>query len=78
MNRCMNEVYLSSIASDLGYVKMLLTAGSLLPRGLFLARTIQVCTLKSHPVVFDFSRSCPPWIPTASYIKIEGSERRAR
>ncbi|KAJ8593104.1 ABC1-domain-containing protein [Rhizopogon salebrosus TDB-379] len=32
----------SSIASDLGYVKMLLTAGSLLPRGLFLDRTIQV------------------------------------
>ncbi|KAJ8580807.1 ABC1-domain-containing protein [Rhizopogon salebrosus TDB-379] len=30
------------IASDLGYVKMLLTAGSLLPRGLFLDRTIQV------------------------------------
>jgi aarF domain-containing kinase len=68
----------SSIASDLGYVKMLLTAGSLLPRGLFLDRTIQVCALKSHPVVFDFSRSCPPWIPTASCIKIEGSERRTR
>jgi len=33
----------NSIASDLGYVKMLLTAGSLLPRGLFLDRTIQVC-----------------------------------
>lgn len=32
----------NSIASDLGYVKMLLTAGSLLPRGLFLDRTIQV------------------------------------
>ncbi|OAX34158.1 ABC1-domain-containing protein [Rhizopogon vinicolor AM-OR11-026] len=32
----------STIASDLGYVKMLLTAGSLLPRGLFLGRTIQV------------------------------------
>lgn len=31
-----------SIASDLGYVKMLLTAGRLLPRGLFLDRTIQV------------------------------------
>ncbi|KAG1821390.1 ABC1 family-domain-containing protein [Suillus variegatus] len=32
----------SSIANDLGYVKMILTAGSLLPRGLFLDRTIQV------------------------------------
>ncbi|KAH7882197.1 ABC1-domain-containing protein [Phlebopus sp. FC_14] len=31
-----------SIASDLGYVKMLLTAGRLLPKGLFLERTIQV------------------------------------
>ena len=35
----------NSIASDLGYVKMILTAGSLLPRGLFLDRTIQVCSL---------------------------------
>jgi aarF domain-containing kinase len=34
----------NSIASDLGYVKMLITAGSLLPRGLFLNRTIQVCS----------------------------------
>ncbi|KAG2344564.1 ABC1-domain-containing protein [Suillus weaverae] len=32
----------NSITSDLGYVKMVLTAGSLLPRGLFLDRTIQV------------------------------------
>ncbi|KIJ61251.1 hypothetical protein HYDPIDRAFT_97119 [Hydnomerulius pinastri MD-312] len=32
----------NSIASDLGYVKMLLTAGRLLPKGLFLDRTIQV------------------------------------
>ncbi|KAI0370985.1 ABC1-domain-containing protein [Pilatotrama ljubarskyi] len=32
----------NSINSDLGYVKMLLTAGKLLPRGLFLDRTIQV------------------------------------
>src|ERR1700720_2639816 len=32
----------NSIESDLGYVKMLLTAGSLLPKGLFLDRTIQV------------------------------------
>lgn len=35
----------NSIANDLGYVKMILTAGSLLPRGLFLDRTIQVCLL---------------------------------
>ncbi|KAI0717669.1 ABC1 family-domain-containing protein [Cerioporus squamosus] len=32
----------SSINSDLGYVKMLLTASKLLPRGLFLDRTISV------------------------------------
>ncbi|KIK95697.1 hypothetical protein PAXRUDRAFT_826752 [Paxillus rubicundulus Ve08.2h10] len=31
----------NSIASDLGYVKMLLMAGRLLPKGLFLDRTIQ-------------------------------------
>jgi aarF domain-containing kinase len=32
----------NSIESDIGYVKMLLTAGRLLPRGLFLDKTIQV------------------------------------
>ena len=32
----------NSIRSDLGYVKMLLTAGRLLPKGLFLDRTIEV------------------------------------
>ncbi|EPQ56068.1 hypothetical protein GLOTRDRAFT_41127, partial [Gloeophyllum trabeum ATCC 11539] len=32
----------NSIESDLGYVKLLLTAGRLLPRGLFLDRTIKV------------------------------------
>lgn len=32
----------NSIASDLGYVKLLLTAGQLLPKGLFLDRTVQV------------------------------------
>ncbi|EIW74807.1 ABC1-domain-containing protein [Coniophora puteana RWD-64-598 SS2] len=32
----------NSIASDLGYVKMILTAGALLPKGLFLDRTMQV------------------------------------
>ncbi|KAH9916412.1 ABC1-domain-containing protein [Epithele typhae] len=31
-----------SIASDLGYVKVLLTAGSILPKGLFLDRTLAV------------------------------------
>lgn len=31
-----------SIGSDLGYVKMLLSVGGLLPKGLFLDRTIQV------------------------------------
>lgn len=33
----------NSIESDLGYVKMLLTAGRLLPKGLFLDKTISVC-----------------------------------
>ena len=37
-----------SIESDLGYVKMLLTAGSLLPKGLFLDKTIQVMKLELH------------------------------
>ncbi|KAK7050998.1 hypothetical protein VNI00_005110 [Paramarasmius palmivorus] len=32
----------ASIASDLGYIKMLLTAGKLLPKGLFLDKTISV------------------------------------
>ncbi|KAG1791065.1 ABC1-domain-containing protein [Suillus plorans] len=36
----------NSIVNDLGYVKMILTAGSLLPRGLFLDHTIQVCLLQ--------------------------------
>ena len=33
----------NSINSDLGYVKLILTAGRLLPKGLFLDKTIQVC-----------------------------------
>ena len=37
-----------SIDSDLGYVKMLLTAGSLLPKGLFLDKTIQVMKSELH------------------------------
>ncbi|KAG7086762.1 hypothetical protein E1B28_002694 [Marasmius oreades] len=32
----------TSISSDIGYIKLLLTAGKLLPKGLFLDRTIQV------------------------------------
>lgn len=38
----------ASIANDLGYVKMLLAAGRLLPRGLFLDRTIQVREISTH------------------------------
>jgi aarF domain-containing kinase len=34
-----------SIESDLGYIKLLLTAGKLLPKGLFLDKTIQVCNV---------------------------------
>jgi len=37
-----------SIENDLGYVKMLLTAGSLLPKGLFLDKTIQVMKSELH------------------------------
>jgi aarF domain-containing kinase len=37
-----------SIESDLGYVKMLLTAGSLLPKGLFLDKTIRVMKSELH------------------------------
>lgn len=33
----------NSIESDLGYIKILLTAGKLLPKGMFLDKTIQVC-----------------------------------
>ena len=33
----------NSIESDLGYIKILLTAGRLLPKGMFLDKTIQVC-----------------------------------
>lgn len=38
----------NSIDSDLGYVKMLLTAGRLLPKGLFLDRTVEVSFLASE------------------------------
>lgn len=37
-----------SIESDLAYLKMLLTAGSLLPKGLFLDKTIQVMKSELH------------------------------
>ena len=37
-----------SIESDLGYLKILLTAGSLLPKGLFLDKTIQVMKSELH------------------------------
>lgn len=45
----------NSIQSDLGYVKLLLTAGKLLPRGLFLDRTIQVrlSLLPKHSMVLN-------------------------
>jgi len=33
----------NSIDSDIGYIKLLLTAGRMLPKGLFLDRTITVC-----------------------------------
>lgn len=40
-----------SIESDLGYIKLLLTAGKLLPKGLFLDKTIQVGRLRSLGVL---------------------------
>lgn len=40
----------NSIASDLGYISLLLTAGRLLPKGLFLDRTMQVGVARSRPV----------------------------
>lgn len=40
-----------SIESDLGYLKILLTAGRMLPKGLFLEKTIQVrlATFETYP-----------------------------
>jgi len=57
----------SSIDSDLGYIKLLLTAGRLLPRGLFLDRTVQVIYL-----LFSNNFRCGilRWFP--------GDERRTR
>ena len=34
-----------SVESDIGYLKVLLTAGQLLPKGLFLDKTIAVCNM---------------------------------
>jgi aarF domain-containing kinase len=38
-----------SIESDLGYVRWLLTAGKILPKGLFLDKTLQVNVVRSQP-----------------------------
>ena len=35
-----------SVASDLSYIRILLTAGRLLPRGLFLDKTLAVLALR--------------------------------
>ena len=43
---------MNSIESDLGYIKILLTAGKLLPKGLFLDKTIQVCCMHSSEFTF--------------------------
>jgi aarF domain-containing kinase len=45
----------NSIESDLGYVRMLLGAGRLLPKGLFLDRTIQVRVFMLYPCVPPYS-----------------------
>ena len=39
----------NSIESDLGYIKLLLTAGKLLPKGLFLDKTISVGQCQALP-----------------------------
>lgn len=46
----------NSIENDLGYVKMLLTAGRLLPRGLFLDKTIQVSKISQNLLLFTQRR----------------------
>ena len=47
----------ASIESDVSYIKLLLTAGKLLPKGLFLDRTIKVLGtiyyLFMHPLIDD-------------------------
>lgn len=55
----------NSIQSDLGYIKLLLTAGKLLPKGLFLDRTVEV----SISVAKSLHRSSTPMV---------GHERRTR
>jgi len=55
----------NSINSDLGYVKLLLTAGRFLPKGLFLDRTIQVMREELADEC-DYSRE-------ASFLKAFGS-----
>ncbi|PPQ93501.1 hypothetical protein CVT25_005242 [Psilocybe cyanescens] len=55
----------NSIESDLGYIKMLLTAGRLLPKGLFLDKTIQV--MKG-----ELADECD-YVREASFLKIFGS-----
>jgi aarF domain-containing kinase len=46
-----------SIESDLGYVKLLLTAGRFLPKGLFLDRTIKALIFLSTTLAFS-NQSC--------------------
>jgi aarF domain-containing kinase len=46
----------NSIESDLGYVKMVLNAGSLLPRGLFLDKTIRVSDGINHLIYYTVTR----------------------
>ena len=59
----------NSIETDLGYVKMLLTAGRLLPRGLFLDRTIQVRL---------FPSSTPPCTSLPFYWRCRLADARGR
>jgi predicted unusual protein kinase regulating ubiquinone biosynthesis (AarF/ABC1/UbiB family) len=52
-----------SIASDLGYMRVLLTAGRLLPKGLFLDRTVEVrvpaaCASGADAGAGDALRAC--------------------
>ncbi|KAF8958587.1 ABC1 family-domain-containing protein [Flammula alnicola] len=55
----------NSIESDLGYIKLLLTAGTLLPKGLFLDKTI-------HAMKAELADECD-YVREASFLKTFGS-----
>jgi aarF domain-containing kinase len=46
----------NSIESDLGYIRLILAAGRLLPTGMFLDRTLQVNNVFVHDTFLTFCR----------------------